>query len=571
MRSGLPGRLVRRSFSEGGSLGEGRTIPSSCSLSDYPQGHHTVLKNYLTVALRHLLRDRAYTWINIAGLATGLACGIVVLLYLQHEYSYDRHHTKADRIHKVFRFDRQENSEITYDYAASGRVAPTMASEFPEVEDATRFMRRIVYVSPEDADALISNIVVADDRFFEVFDFPAVEGNPGTDLISPGTAFVTRSFAQKLFGDSAAVGRTVVAQSKLFDETYVIAGILKNPPSSSIDELSPDLITMTRPSKSSEIRAIWEEWDGWNLTNTYVVLRENASHHDFREKLPGFVLRHLGEDWARHIGLETIPLTDLYFHGRPRYGLPGLHGDINTCYTLAWIGLFVLFIASINFTNLATARASRRMREVGMRKVAGARRRQIAMQFLGESLLLTLFSTLIAITFVALVLPTLNAAQGMQLVLSLEIVPHLLILSLSVGVAAGSYPSFYLSSFQPAAILRPRQTSQSGRGAFRRGLVIVQFAVSVSLIVSTLIVTRQTEYMKTMDPGYHQESLVITRKMVNRNVHAVKSQLQQVPGVRGVTLTHVSIVERTSYGRDVIEMRSETGEKRRRGLPVGGF
>jgi putative ABC transport system permease protein len=517
-----------------------------------------MLRSYLTVALRHIMRDRAYTWINVVGLATGLACSIVILLYLHHEYSYGRRHTRSDRIHKVFRFDRQQNGELTYDYSASGLVAPTMSAEYPEVEDATRFMRRNVYINPEGKDALISRFIIADDRFFEILDFPAIQGNPGTDLLAPGTVYVTQTFAKKLFGDESPIGKTVFARSKLLDETYVIAGILEDPSSASLLELSPDVVTITRP-KSPTMERIWEQWNGWDLTHTYVVLREDVTPAAFREKFPDFVLRHFGENRARHIGFETMPLTDLYFHGHKRYGLPGLYGDLSTCYTLGWIGLFVVFIASINFTNLATARASSRMREVGMRKVSGARRSQIAFQFLGESLLLTGVSTLLALGLVILVLPTLNATQDTQLALSAGILPALLILGLAVGTAAGSYPAFLLSSFPPAAILRRRQTGQGGNGAFRKGLVVIQFTVSVSLIVSTLVVTRQTDYMKSRDPGYSQESLVITRKVISRNAQAMKSRLQQVPGVRGVTITHVNIAERQSYGADLIEIRAESG------------
>jgi putative ABC transport system permease protein len=202
------------------------------------------------------------------------------------------------------------------------------------------------------------------------------------------------------------------------------------------------------------------------------------------------------------------------------------------------------------------------MREVGMRKVVGAGRWQITAQFLGESLLLSFFSILLAVCLVALVLPWLNSTMAMQLSLNLDILPLLLILCLTVGVLAGSYPAFFLSSFPPAAVLRARQTGQTGHGTVRKGLVIVQFAASVSLIICTLIVVQQTEFLKTKDPGYSQDTLVINRRLISNNAQALKTRLQQVQGVRGATITYVSIAERTSYGTDVIGMRADTTDTR---------
>jgi putative ABC transport system permease protein len=519
----------------------------------------SLLKNYLTVAFRHALRDRTFSLINIVGLATGLACGTVILLYLQYEFSYNRHHSKADRIHKLVQFHRQESGGTIYNYGTTGVVGPTLVEEFPEVEDATRFMQRRIHVNSPGEEGHVTNVAVADDRFFEVFDFPVLEGDVENGLATPGSAFITQALAERLFGDTLAVGQIVEVKSKLFDETYEITGILQNVPSNSMRELSPGLVTTTRPSgKDPErIRNIWEDWGGWAIAHTHILLRPGASPEAVREKLPDFAERHLGADWAKWVGYAMIPLTDIHFHGRQRLGLPNQEGDLETCTTLGWIGVFVVIVACINFANLATARAVRRMREVGMRKVAGARRGQLIGQFLGESLALALLSFFLAVGIVALALPSINGAMATHLSLTLSVFPILLIMCLTAGLLAGSYPAFFISSFPTASVLRAGRSGQTSHGTVRKALVAIQFAVSVGLMVCTLIIVRQTEHMRTQNPGYHHEALIVNEQLFNRNAHAMKARFQQIPGVMGASLTSASISTRTSYGADVIPLRSD--------------
>jgi len=405
-----------------------------------------MIKNYLTVAIRNLLRHKAYTFINMVGLAIGLTCSMLILLYLQYEFSYDRHHNKADRIHRVLEIRTQSNGDLSYRYAASRPVAPALAEAFPDIERATRFMYRLVNIGIEGKESMKGFVTVADREFFHVFDFPMVQGDVQTGLQAPSSIFVTQSLAKTLFGDTDPIGRTVQLDSKFFGEIYTISGVFKDMPKTSNSDLAPDLITTTKPLKSADIDRVWQ---GWPLFFTYVLLEANASASTLEEKLPNFVQRHK-DGFASNIeGYKLLPLTDVHLHGR-QYGLMGVDGDINSCYALGLIGIVILVVACINFMNLSTARSARRMREVGMRKVVGAKRTQLVYQFLCESVLLSILSFILSLGLTQLTLPMLNEFMQIQISLSTAIVPTLAVLGIGVGILAGSYPAFFCLHFPPS-------------------------------------------------------------------------------------------------------------------------
>jgi putative ABC transport system permease protein len=514
-----------------------------------------MLRSYLTIALRNARRDGVFSLLNVIGLAIGLACGILILLYVQREFSYDRHHAKADRIHRVFTKWTQANGETSYGYAAQGPVGPTLVEDYPEVEDGTRFMRREVSISFDNQEGIHSEVMVADDRFFHVFDFPAVIGDPTTDLIAPGSVFVTRRMARQLFGDASPIGRRVLLTAKFFNEECTITGVLEDPPTTSILDLAPDVVTLTRPRKSADlIDEMWEKWQhGFITTQTYIVLRPGASPDALRGKFRDFVVRHYGE-WAEWTNLETMPLTELHLQGRQRYSLSFLEGDITTSYTLAIIGILITAVACINYMNLATARSARRVREVGMRKVSGARRGQLILQFMGESVLIVTISTISALGIVALALPSANGFMNMDLSIDAGAVPALIVFALVVGGLAGIYPALFLSSFPPASAFRADRGGRSGHGGIRKGLVACQFAVSMSLIVATQVIVRQSEYMRTSDPGYETEALIFVEDTLPDDGQIMKDRLIRVPGVLGVSILHVPFTQRNWTSGDVLSV-----------------
>jgi putative ABC transport system permease protein len=518
-----------------------------------------MLRSYLTIAFRNAQRDSAFFLLNVLGLSIGLSFAILVLLFVQREFSYDQHHVKADRIHRVFVGWREEGGGTSYHYAAQGPVVPTLIEEFPEVEDGTRFMRRVVNVSAGNQEGAISQVLVGDDRFFHVFDYETVEGDLKTDLASPGTGFVTQSLARKLFGDASPIGKSVTLTSKFFDDTYTVTGILEDPPKTSTLDLAPDFITLTIPRKSPELMtSMWEQWEnGFITTQSYIVLRENASPSAVRGKLTDFVHRHWNQDWVQWVSLEMIPLTEMYLYGRARFGLSFLTGDIQICYTLGVIGALIAVVACINFMNLATARSAKRVREVGMRKVSGARRMQLVAQFMGESILIALIATTAALGVVALALPTVNGFMHLDLAISVDAVYGLSVLAFVVGILSGTYPALFLSSFPPASAFRASLDVKSGHGRIRKGLVVCQFAVSMSLVVATLVVIEQTQYMQNADPGYDPEALVVVPERISSNGPLMKERLAQVPGVLGVSLLHMPLMRRTWVGGDSVPLVTE--------------
>lgn len=497
-----------------------------------------MFKNYFIIAARNLLQYKAYTSINLIGLIIGLTCSTLILLYMQHEFSYDRHHSNADRISRVFLTQRQPNGEMIYRYAAQGPVAPTLAEELPEVERATRFMHRSVYVGTEGRESVNAFVTVADAEFFNIFDFPAIQGNTETDLHPPFSIFITQSFAQKLFGDTNPIGKTVLLDSKLFGDTYTISGILKDIPKTSTFGLAPELITITPPRKAPyRMMGVWEGWGtGSVIAYTYVLLRPDALRSSLEKKLPGFARDHLGEEDAKNNQYKLMPLNQLHLHGS-KYGILRINGDIKTCYTLGLIGIVIVVVACINFMNLSTALSARRMREVGMRKVVGAQRVQLIFQFLSESILLSILSLILALGLTELTLPMLSGFMQTHLSLNINIVPGLMMLAIGVGILAGSYPAFFLSSFHPISVLKGMPNTKGGHTSVRKGLVVVQFAISVVLIIGTLIVSQQIEYMRTKNPGFKKDALITTSK-ITKNAVAMKNQFQQLSGVQNATITH---------------------------------
>jgi putative ABC transport system permease protein len=521
-----------------------------------------MLKNHLIVAIRNALRHKTFTFINVIGLAIGLASSSLIWLYLQYEFSYDAHHTKSDRIHKVFTSRRQESGNLAYAYTTPGPTAPTLLETYPEIEDATRFTLRAGYVKVGDNQGVGGNVAVTDDRFFKVFDFPTIGGNPERDLRAPFSAYLTKSFASKLFGSDSAIGQSISIQSKYTDDVYTIRGILEDVPSASSTELVPDVLTWTPPAKDPRtMRQVWEAWQGFAMTRTYIVLRPGADPTFTKAKLRGFAQLVMGDTNIRNTGFEMMPLTSLHMYGRKRYDLP-FTGDPDTCYALACISVVLIAVAAINFMNLATARSARRAQEVGMRKAVGAVRWQLIGQFLGESVLHALLAFALAIGLIALALPAYNGFLAIDLALQAETLLTLLIVCVGTGLLSGVYPACYLSSFSPASVFRSGHPASTGHLLTRKGLVVVQFMVATVLIVSTLIVVGQINFLRSVDPGFNQEALIVLRQSINDNASPLKTQLERIPGVRSVSLSSWNFVAAKRSTRESISLsasRSQIG------------
>ena len=468
-----------------------------------------MIKNYLTVAIRNLMRHKLYTSINVLGLAIGLACGILILLYIQQEFSVDRSHTLGDRIYKVIR-EQRGSTQTTYEEGTSGPLGPVLEETFPEVETTVRIWQWLVSAQYGDRKNQYT-LALVDDNFLDVFDFPLIKGDSETVFRLPYSVVITDDMAQHLFGDADPMGKTVSVDNRYMLGDYTVTGIVKAPQRSS--ELYFHLLTTTIPSagRTPELWKTWLPGQSWRPVNTYVLLKVGQNAETLKTKMQSLIKQYMGDEVAAKNTYHLQPLHRVYLHGESDFN-PTADSPIQQIYILTAIGLILVVIACVNFTNLATARAVTRKREVGVRKVVGAHRPQLMVQFLTESLLLTCSALLIALALVELCLPLFNQFVRGDLHLNMATVIAgtlpALALTLLVGLLAGWYPAFFLSSVSPVTVLKSKSSSSSGSAWLKKGLVIFQFGMSILLVICTLIVYQQLRFIDTKDMGFTRDHIV---------------------------------------------------------------
>ena len=472
-----------------------------------------MLKNYVKIALRHVQRHRSYAFINIAGLAVGMASSLLILFYVQDEWSYDRFHEKADRLYRLGTdFQPPDDGPINRANTVGWPVGRALAATYPEVE-------RILYLRPtslpikHDGRYFYENVLYADTNFFEAFSFPLVKGDPKTALQDPFTLVVTEEMERKYFGGESALGQTITLDDSLL---FTVTGVARDVPTNS--HLTFDLLIsfetfcILRPNDCE--RHFSNGWFHVNMFN-YALLRKGVSGDAFAEKVAGFVMEQAGSifsDIGYTVTLQLEPVKEIYLRSN-RGNRLGPTSDITYVYILSSVALFVLLIATINFMNLATARSADRAKEVGVRKVVGSSRAGLMGQFLSESFLTCLLATVLALGLLSLALPFFNDLAGktitMGMLLSARFTPWLVGLVLGISVLGGLYPAFVLSGFKPVETLRGSYaTSRRGR-RLRQGLVVFQFTLSCALIVSTLVVFNQLRYMQQQDLGFDKEQVLV--------------------------------------------------------------
>ena len=466
-----------------------------------------MIKNYFVVAIRNLMRHKLYTSINVLGLAIGLACGILILLYIQQEFAVDRSHTLGDRIYKVIR-EKRSSTQTTYEEGTSGALGPVLKETFPEVETTVRIWQWLVSAQyGERKDRYL--LALVDDNFLDVFDFPLIKGDSETVFRLPYSAVITDDMAQHLFGDTDPMGKTVSVDNRIFPGEYTVTGIVKAPQRSS--DLHFHLLTTTIPSVGKMPWIMWLPRQSWRPVNTYVLLKTGQNAETLQTKMQPLIKQYMGDEVAAKNTYHLQSLHRVYLYGESDFN-PAANSPIQQIYILTAIGLIVVVIACVNFTNLATARAITRKREVGVRKVVGAHRPQLMIQFLTESLLLTSVALLIALALVELCLPLFNQFVRGNLHLNAATViigaPAVLALTLLVGLLAGWYPAFFLSSFRPVTALKSSASSSSGSTGLKKGLVVFQFGMSILLVICTLIVYQQLRFIDTKDMGFARDHIV---------------------------------------------------------------
>jgi putative ABC transport system permease protein len=477
--------------------------------------------NYLKVAFRHIKRRKIYSFINILGLTIGMACFILIGLWVKDELSFDRFHLKKDRIFRVLNRTQDGNTFFQITYA----LGPALKAGYEEVEEACRvWLWSGSPVRYQDKIYVEQNIYLADPSFFKIFSFPFIKGDPDSALADRYSIVLTEEMAQKYFGDEDPIGK--VLHMAFLQGDFTVTGVIANIPMNS--HLRFDFIGRIEFLGEDRL-ARWNEWSGPN----YILLRPGVSPTDFEAKIEGIYKKNISPDTTYVPELQ--PLARIHLHQ------PGQPGQVRKVTMFSVIGMFILLMACINFMNLATAQSSKRAKEVGMRKVIGARRRQIIRQFLGEAVLIAFFALFLALIVVEASLPYFNRLTGKALVLlsetSIPLVFTLLLVALGTGFLAGSYPSLFLSAFQPVQSLKSQYSSRNRGGGIRKVLIVVQFAISVGLIVCTLLVFSQLRYIQKKDLGLDRDHIITAYAypQFRARFEAFKNFLLTQPGIEDVT------------------------------------
>jgi putative ABC transport system permease protein len=522
-----------------------------------------MLKNYLTIAIRNLLRQKGYTALNIAGLAIGMATCMLIMLFVQDELSYDRYNEKADQIYRVVFRGKLNGNEIAVPLAPAP-AAQTLKNDYPEVLEATRLrINGSPLVTFENRTFKEDHFAYVDSNFFQVFTIPFIKGNPATALKEPNSIVISRTTAQKFFGNQDPIGK--VLQLKTWNETYKVTGVIDKVPSNS--HFHMDMFASMASLDESK-QPIFVSFN----FNTYLVLPKNYNYKQLESKLPQVVEKYMGpqlkqfmgislEDLKKrgdHAGLFLQPLTDIHLFSDFQFEMePG--GDIRYVYIFGAIALFMLLIACINFMNISTAGAAKRAKEVGIRKVLGSIKEQLIGQFLAESILLTAFALTLAILLVNLVIPVFNTLADKQLTLLTFANPlyiiGLLVFGLFIGILAGSYPAFYLSSFQPIEVLKGKLSVGGKTVGLRSALVVFQFFISTNLIVGTTVVYKQLNYVQDKKIGYDKEQVLVLHdtQSLGTNEEVFRQQLLKDSRVVNASISNYLPAGPTSWNSSVVQ------------------
>lgn len=496
-----------------------------------------MFRNYFKIATRNLVKHKFYAIINVLGLAIGMICCLLIFLYVRHELSYDTFHTKADRIYRVVT-DIKTPTETINIGVTSAPMPAYMKTDFPEVENMVRLDDAQLLIQRDEQTFQEDKSMFADSTFFRVFDFPLLQGNPNTALVAPFSIVLTEDAAKRYFGDEDPMG-----QRLRMDGTYdlTVTGVMPNVPENSNFTFDVLLSLSTRLEKLTPGRN--EQWGNFGY-ESYVLLSEQADPVSVERKLPDLLAKYTDnevEDGDMKFQLFLEPLSDVYFSDR---GAPKT-GSLVNIKIFSVIAAFILLIACINFMNLATARATERAKEVGVRKVVGAMRRQLIGQFLCESLLLSILAFIIALLAGELLLPAFNQLAGKTVASSIFQNPYYLPLfggvALVVGLLAGLYPALVLSGFRAVAILKGRFSS-SQRGVWlRRALVVAQFAISIMLMVGTAVVYTQLNYMRNQTLGFKKDQMLVIDfqrdDTIQEKIETFKQQLGTYPSVRSLSFS----------------------------------
>lgn len=494
-----------------------------------------MFKNYLKIAVRNLWKHRGFSFLNIMGLAIGLTAGFLILLYVVFELSYDSFHTKGDNIYRVVT-DIQTPSELIEADRPAWAVAKHLESEFQEIEAAVRIMDLGPVVRNGNIKYQETNMVAADSAFFKVFDFKLVQGDQENVLKEPYTMVLSETSAQKYFGGQDPIGQTLLVSDDAFPVR--ITGIMADIPENS--HLRPEIVLSLSTFTQSLNPETDEQWGNYGAA-AYVLLNSNTDPKVLESKLPDFLERNNGENMKESQMFVTIilePFKDVYLQSTR--GGNG-NGSMTNVYIFSIVAIFILLIACINFINLTTARSVERAKEVGIRKVIGAEKGQLGLQFIGESVIISFFAFILTVVLTALFLPSFNDMAGKTVsegIFSNTLhICILLTISLTIGVLAGLYPAFVLSSFKPVSVLKGSFSTGTQGTILRKGLVITQFTISIALIIGTIIIYNQMNFMRSQELGFDKERTLVLEANVSPARTSLKLAIDNLPGVKSTSFS----------------------------------
>jgi len=520
-----------------------------------------MLKNLLLVALRNFKRDKWYSLLNILGLTIGITFSLFLIFYIIDELSYDRYHEKANRIFRIGSHIKEPDKDTMRWAATPFPMAPALASDYPEVEEAVRFIGNSNNIMYKNGDLRLyeDKVYFADSNLFRVFTHRFIEGNPQTALKDPKSMVLTKSVAKKFFGSTGNyVGKTLQNAS---GDVYKITAVIEDVPKNS------HLIFNILISRSSLPADFANNWGGFGFF-TYVLLKPNTSAAAFEKKMLPIYDKYLASIFAQYnikMRFGAQPITSIHLHSEMS-GEPEELGSTSYIYIFSAVAFFMLLIACINYMNLTTARSARRAKEIGIRKVTGSSKIQLVSQFLIESTLTAFFALLLSLGLIALLLPTFNSLSGkfisFNTILQANTILILVAIILFIGLVGGSYPAFYLSKFNPVNILKGSLSKGSSNVVLRRALVVVQFSISMIMLICTWIVYNQLNYLRNKDLGFNKDRVLVAtansnsdirskilsfkNEMRNNSQVTAVSTSQAVPGV-GVNFNLFTIESKNGY------------------------
>jgi putative ABC transport system permease protein len=501
-----------------------------------------MFKNYLKVALRNLWKNKGFSALNIIGLATGLAVCLLIVLYVKDELSYDKFNVNANRIYRLDADIYFNNTEANM-AVAPDPLPPAMVTDYPEVQQMVRINNQgDILIKKDNQNIQDHHAAFVDSTFFKIFTFPMMTGDPNTALDEPNSIVIDETTAKKYFNSTNVVGKTLYVDNST---DCKITGVIKDMPKQSSFHFS-----FLRPRGKADV-----SWLS-NNASCFILVRPDVSRQKLQHDVDATVNNYLGKELqtqlhmslsdlrnkGNHFIYHLMPLTDIHLHSGKLYELEA-NGDITYVYIFSAIALLILLIACVNFMNLSTARSANRAKEVGIRKVAGSLRSHLITQFLTESVLLSFLALVLAVLIAALLLPLFNQLAHKQMyvstLFSTWLFPVMIALVFVVGCVAGSYPAFYLSSFQPIDVLKGKIAKGFKSSWLRNGLVVFQFSISIMLIIGTMVIYNQLDYIRSRKIGYNRDEVLILHNAynLNDNIKTFRNELLNMPGINDASIT----------------------------------